>query len=81
MAIIGQVLVEVFLEFRDLLREQVNLPRSGIEGSPESDVEALLFGAGAVIGKIEAFFHQGVDVGQLMLARTLPRVQQHVLDY
>ena len=64
----------------DLLREQIDLARGRIEGALQRNVEALLFGACAVIGEIEALFHQGIDIDLLMLARALPRVQQHVLD-
>src|SRR5262245_33466191 len=45
-----------------------------------SSVEALLFGARAVPGKIEAFLNNGIDVDNPMFARAFARVQQHVLD-
>ena len=46
----------------------------------QRDIEALLLGPRAVIGEIEAFFDQGVDIDEPVLTRTFARVQQHVLD-
>ena len=60
--------------------EQIRLAGGRVERALQRDVEALLLGARAVIGEVEAFLDQGVDVDELMLARSLPRMQQHVLD-
>ena len=33
-----------------------------------------------MIGEVEAFFDEGVDIDRSMLPRTFARVQQHILD-
>ena len=64
----------------DFLRIQVDHAGVGIEVALERDVEAGFFGPRAVIGEIEAFLDDRVDVGGPVLARSLARMQQHVLD-
>ena len=51
-----------------------------IEVLVQPDLEILLLGSGAMIGKIEALRDQRVDVDRPAFARALARVQQHVLD-
>ena len=46
----------------------------------QRDIKALLLGPRAVIGEIEAFLDEGIDIDRPMFTRTLARVQQHVLD-
>ena len=58
----------------------VDLTGGRIKGPLQGDVEALLLGAGTVIGEIEALLDEGVDIDQPMFARSFARVQQHVLD-
>ena len=55
-------------------------PAAGIKRPLQRDVEALLLGPRPVIGEIEAFLDEGVDIDGPMLARAFARVQQHVLD-
>jgi hypothetical protein len=40
----------------------------------------LFLSSGTVIGEIEAFLDQGVDINNPMFAGAFARVQQHVLD-
>src|SRR5207249_1117818 len=47
---------------RDLLREQIDLAGRRVEGPLQGNDEALLLGPRPVIGEIEAFLHQGVDL-------------------
>ena len=54
--------------------------RGRIERALQCNVKTLLLGARAVIGEVETFLDDGVDVDELMLARALARMQQHVLD-
>ena len=65
---------------RDLLRIKVDHAGGGIEVALERDVEAGFFRPRAVIGEIEAFLDDRVDIGGPMFARALARMQQHVLD-
>ena len=53
---------------------------SRVKGPFQGDSEALLLGPRSVIGEIEALIDQGVDIDRPMLSRSLPRMQQHVLD-
>ena len=64
----------------DFLRKQLDHAGVGVEIALQRDVEVRLFGAGAVIGEVEAFIDQRVDVGGPVLAAALARMQQHVLD-
>ena len=50
---------------------------SRIERPFQGDVEAPLLGPRAVVGEVEAFFDDGVDVDRPVLAGALARVQQH----
>ena len=52
----------------------------GIEVALQRDVEIRPLGARAVIGEVEAFIDQRIDVGRPMLAGAFARMQQHVLD-
>ena len=65
---------------RDFLRVKIDHSGLGIEVALERDVEAGFFRPRAVIGEIEALLDDGVDIGRPVLARTLARMQQHVLD-
>ena len=64
----------------DVLREDVGCTGGRIKGSLQGDIEALLFGPRPVIGEIEAFLDEGVDIDGPVLTRAFARVQQHVLD-
>ena len=55
-------------------------PAVGIKRLFQRDIEALLLGPRPVIGEIEAFLDEGVDIDGPMLTRAFARVQQHVLD-
>ena len=46
----------------------------------QRDIEALLFGPCPVIGKIEAFLNESIDIDGPVFARAFARVQQHILD-
>ena len=65
---------------RDVLRKNVGGAGGGIQGPFERDIEALLLGARAVIGEVEALLDERIDVDDPMLAGALARMQQHVLD-
>src|SRR5262249_27662164 len=64
----------------DLLRENVDLTGRRIKGPLHIDLEALFLGPSTMIGEIEAFLDECIDVDRPMLTRTFARVQQHVLD-
>ena len=64
----------------DVLREDIDFAGSRIEGPLQRDIEALLLGPRPVIGEVEAFLDEGVDIDEPVLARAFARVQQHVLD-
>ena len=64
----------------DLLREDIDFAGGRIKGPLHSDLEALLLGAGTMIGEIEALLDERVDIDQPMFARSFARMQQHVLD-
>ena len=64
----------------DVLREHVGFTSGGIQRSFQGDVEALLLGPRPVIGEVEAFLDERVDIDGAVLARAFARVQQHVLD-
>ena len=55
-------------------------PAAGIKRPFQRDIKALLLGARAVIGEIEALLDESVDIDRPVLARAFARVQQHVLD-
>src|SRR6516165_10552031 len=58
---------------RDLLRKYIDLTGGRIEGPLHIDVEALLLGAGTMIGEIKALLDECVDVDWPMLARSFAR--------
>src|SRR3954451_1729336 len=64
----------------DLLRKQFERTGRLVELPPQGHVELRLLGTRAVIGKIKALIQQRIDVRQPMLAGTLARMQQHILD-
>ena len=64
----------------DLLREYIDLTGGRIKEPFHIDLEALLLCAGTMIGEIEAFLDERVDVDGPMLAGTFTRMQQHILD-
>src|SRR4029453_18907629 len=64
----------------NILWKDVGLASLRIKRSLQSNIEALLFGARAVIGEIKAFLDQGIDIDNATFARTFARVQQHVFD-
>src|SRR5262245_60811760 len=53
---------------RDILRKYVGLASGRVERPRHGDVEALFLSACTVIGEIEAFFDQGVDIDSPMFA-------------
>ena len=57
-----------------------NLTGGWIKGLLHIDLEALLLGAGTMIGEIETLLDERVGVNQPMFARSFTRVQEHVLD-
>src|SRR5262249_25567086 len=63
-----------------LLWKEIGLACRRVERPLQRDVEALLFGPGAVIGEVKAFLHYGIDIYRPVLAGPLARVKQHVLD-
>ena len=65
---------------RDVLRENVGFASGRIKRPFQRDIEALLFGPRPVIGEIEAFLNESIDIDRPMLTRAFARVQQHVLD-
>ena len=65
---------------RNVLWEHVGFAGSGIKRLFQRDIEALLLGARPVIGEIEAFLDEGVDIDRPVFTRAFARVQQHVLD-
>ena len=64
----------------DVLWEHVGFAGRGIKRPLQRDIEALLFGPRPVIGEIEAFLNESVDIDGPVFARAFARVQQHVLD-
>src|ERR1700733_2138921 len=62
---------------RDLLREQIYLASGRVKGPFQGDVEALLFSPCPVVGEVETFIDQGIDINRPVLARALTRMQQH----
>ena len=52
----------------DFLRKDVYLASRRIEGSLQPDVEPLLLGAGTVIGKIDSFIDEGIDIDRPVLS-------------
>ena len=60
--------------------KHVDLASVRIKGPLQGDIEALFLGPRSVIGEIEAFLDQGVDIDRPVLAGAFARMQQHVLD-
>src|SRR5262245_9980088 len=54
---------------RDLLRKNIDLTGRWIEAPLHIDLEALLLGASAMVGEIEALLDESIDVDRPMLAR------------
>jgi len=65
---------------RNILWENVGFASIGIKRLFQLDIEPLLLSTRPVIGKIEAFLDERIDIDSPMFNRALPRVQQHVLD-
>src|SRR5262249_23574115 len=64
----------------DLLWKQLGRACAGIKFALQGDCETRLLGSRTVVGEVETFLHQSVDVGSSQLAPALTRVQEHVLD-
>ena len=60
--------------------KQFGLAGGRIERPLQPDLEFLLLGPRAVIGEIEAFLDERVEIDRPALAGTFARMQQHVLD-
>src|SRR5689334_16242911 len=65
---------------RYLSREQINLPDAGVKRLFQFDGETSRLGSFAVVGTVQAFIHESIDVAQSMLPGTLTRMKQHALD-
>ena len=64
----------------DVLRHQLDRFQRRIEFLLQGDVEALIMGAGAVIGEVQRLLDQGVEVDLPALAADAARMLQHALD-
>ena len=64
----------------DLLRVKVDLADRRVEIPVQGDVETRPFGACPMIGEVQAFFDERVQVRRASLAGPGARMQQHVLD-
>src|SRR5439155_22787489 len=71
---------EVQQDAADVLWDQLDRRDRTIEVAFQGDVEALIPGAGAVIGEAERFLEQSVDVGALPFAAAAARMRQHAFD-
>ena len=60
--------------------KQIDFAGGGIQRPLQRDVESLLLGPSAVVGEIDGFLDEGVDVDGPVLSRALARVKEHVLD-
>ena len=56
---------------RDLLRKEISLAGRRVERALQRDVESLFLGTRAVIGQVEAFLDDGIDIDRPVLARSL----------
>jgi NHL repeat len=56
---------------RNLLWEQIGLTGGRVKGPLQGDIEALLLGAGTVIGQIEALLHESIDIDRPVLSGPL----------
>src|SRR4029450_12092192 len=54
---------------RDILRKYVGLPSGPVELLLQGDVEALFLSSCTVIGKIEAFFDERIDINNSVFTR------------
>src|SRR5262245_4793201 len=59
---------------RDILRKYIGFPSGRVERPLHGDVEALLLSPRTMVGEIEAFFDQRVDIDNPMLTRAFARV-------
>ncbi len=64
----------------DLLRKQIDRAGALVEVALQGHIELRLLGPRAVISEIETLIQNRVDIRRPMLAGSLPRMQQHVLD-
>src|SRR5271165_5146986 len=64
----------------DVLRDYFDRGNRRLEIAFERDVELLVLGAGAVIGKVERLLDQIVEVDHAMLAALAARMLEHALD-
>ena len=65
---------------RHVLRRQLDRRDVLAVGALQGDVEVLILGAGAMIGEIERFLDERVDVDALSDAAAAARMRQHALD-
>src|SRR5262245_8515563 len=65
---------------RDILGKYVGLASGRVECRLHGTIEALFLSSCTVIGEIEAFLDQGIDIDDPVFPRAFARVQQHVLD-
>src|SRR6516165_9489946 len=65
---------------RHVLRHDVDRREVAVEVAFHRDVEALVLGAGAVIGEVEGLIDQRVEINLLPITATPARVLQHALD-
>ena len=55
----------------DLLREQIDLTSGRVKGPFQGDVETLLFSPCPVVGEVETFIDQGIDIDRPVLSGAL----------
>ena len=65
---------------RDFLRIDIRSADRRIKTALHRNIEVWLFSSCAMISQIQALIDDRVDVGETVLAGTLARMQQHVLD-
>jgi len=65
---------------RHVLRHDLDRCEGAVEVAFHRDVEALVLGAGAVIGEVEGLIDQRVEINLLPITATPARVLQHALD-
>ena len=71
---------EVQEHARHLLRRQLDRCDSGVEVALQGDIEARILGACPVIGEVERFVDEGIEVDLAALTRDAARMVQHALD-
>jgi len=64
----------------DVLRHDLDRCKVPVEVAFHRDVEALILGAGAMIGEVERLFDERVDVGRLPITAAAARMRQHAFD-